>query len=341
MKVLDFLDNAIAGALFIGIALAILIGVVLVIASVILGKQYQQGKKQQVMSGIPTKRYKKWGSIITGILGTLTIVITVWIGISTYIAFKPEPSIFVGGSEKEIYNRVVDAFLAAVDARDKEAIKELFAPSVLAEDEDIDESIDQLFAFYSGPTDSWERDKGLAGRYTNHYGDRRSEVETWFPVFSGETAYYCYLTLVYENDENKDEIGIVEVDFLSEKVKCSEEIEWSDDLGLNVMEDAPGDYLTRRIGGYPKQYTPTDDRLLTEEDFTSFLEESKSLKELIKRFGKPNVYTPPDIDCAYEIEEENGKNRYVDMWVDGDTITQVTVVNEEDTLRTLLKYEKD
>lgn len=49
-------------------------------------------------------------------------------------------------------------------------------------------------------------------------------------------------------------------------------------------------------------------------------------------FAEKVKSTTPYMVYAYEIEKENGKDRYVEIWIDEDMITQATVVNEEDEL---------
>ena len=56
------------------------------------------------------------------------------------------------GSEENIYNQTVDDFFQALDAHDKEALKDMFAPSVRKKDKALDENIDRLLECYSWPT---------------------------------------------------------------------------------------------------------------------------------------------------------------------------------------------
>ena len=59
--------------------------------------------------------------------------------------------------EDELFNEAVDSFFAAVDNRDAEAIKEMFSLNAKKEDTQLTESIEQLLAFYPGPTERCER----------------------------------------------------------------------------------------------------------------------------------------------------------------------------------------
>ena len=60
--------------------------------------------------------------------------------------------------EGYLYNEAADAFFAALDARDAEGLRGRFAPRVQAEDADLQEQIEALFALYPGPTQENGRD---------------------------------------------------------------------------------------------------------------------------------------------------------------------------------------
>lgn len=61
-------------------------------------------------------------------------------------------------NEAETYNESVDHFFAALDSRDKAAVRNLFSPYVRKTDEDLDEQIDLLLETHSGPTASSNHD---------------------------------------------------------------------------------------------------------------------------------------------------------------------------------------
>ena len=250
----------------------------------------------------------------------------------------------LANSEAEAYNHAVDDFFAAVDARDATAIKELFTPGALAEDANMDETIQRLFAFYPGPTERNDRDgTKIWGDYQNNHGVKKSEIGDWFAVFSGGTAYYCRFSLIYRNDEDPEETGIHFVELVSEKVMCSDDFHWSNTPGLAVIEDVKGDYLTTRVGGYPKQYTPID-RSIAEADILQFLEKSTDFFEFKQRFGEPNIKNPDGNMCTYELASSENERLFANMLMDftesgNMRISVVRIQNSESTLYTL--WEED
>ncbi len=207
----------------------------------------------------------------------------------------------------------IDAFFQAVDAQDADAIKALFSPNVLREDTDLDETIERLFAFYPGPTEDCYMESSPGS--SRHIGPQRmASTHSWFPVISNGVNYYCYISLTYRDDADPDNIGLENLILVSEKVRCSEEFwtngGWKDcDVGLTVVEDAPGDYLTCRIGDTPYIYTPVD-RVLTQEDILTFLETDDRWEHFLERFGEPNAASPYGKVYYYELPDEDGEKRF-------------------------------
>ncbi len=236
--------------------------------------------------------------------------------------------------EPEIYERAVDDFFAAVDAGDKEKILAQFAPNVRKNDKDLEEKLDELLAFYPGPTDRCERNgNALEGEYANEYGDERYSAKDWFAVVSGGTTYYCKFSYVYRDDAEPDNVGIEFVDMVSEKVLCSEEFaKWPEEPGIFVKEDAPGDYETTRVGGYPFIYVPVERKqTLTKEDVEAFLKTGGNFTDFKKQFGEPNVEEVKYSSYAYELPEEDGEKHYVSFLVDHKKdweILRVTIEND-------------
>lgn len=252
------------------------------------------------------------------------------------------------GSEKEIFNQTVDAFFQALDERDKEAIKDMFAPSVRKKDKTFEESIDKLLECYSGPTDICKRDGGMAaGSYSNDHGTKSAEVDLGFPVVSNGNYYWCDFTLMYRNDEDKDEIGIKKVRLVSAEYECAARYAYAaesragmmgkggddrDESALVVFTERDVDYEVRFIGGYPEKFTPID-RELSQTQVEAFFQTSYSYSEFVKEFGEPNVqggFTGGSY--VYELSDEGNEPRYLDITLDnhGDAIYSAWVVNDLD-----------
>lgn len=208
----------------------------------------------------------------------------------------------------------IDAFFDAVDRRDAEAIKGMFSANALRDDPDMDEMIGRLFALYQNPTDDCYMEESPGS--SRKIGKKRfANTHGWFPVVSNNVNYYCYISYTYRDDEDPGNIGLEALIFVTEKVRCNEDFRTGNGWkalgsGLTVVEDAPGDYLTCRIGTDPFIYTPVD-RVITQEDIVSFLEKTDRWDDFMMQFGEPNAVSPYSSGvCYYELKDESGEKRY-------------------------------
>lgn len=220
-------------------------------------------------------------------------------------------------SEAKKYNEAVDAFFAALDAGDSDAIRGLFSKNVQETDADLDQQIETLTALYSGPTDINRRDgKSLSGSYSNHYGDHTSTVYSTFPVVSNDIFYWCYFELTYENDEDEDNIGITKLLFFSADERCRFQYDgdWKipDESGLIVYPDDSLDCEVRCVSGYPYKFTPSETPL-KEDEVKSFLDTNTSFSAFVERFGEPNAV---HIYHIYELPPVDDSPRYLQVSVD-------------------------
>lgn len=229
-----------------------------------------------------------------------------------------------------VFNAAVDAFLTAVDARDKEAVKALFSPRALEQAEDIDGEIEKLFAFYSGPTQKCERDGVASESGSSDHGKRIRRGSDWFAVVCDGANYYCDFSMVFQNDFDRDEEGVWSIHFVSEKVICAEDFKFHADPGLHAESEAPGDYQTRRIKHYPEVFVPIE-RELDREKIRAFLERETDFDLFRDAFGEPNAETSRNSRYAYELPDEAGEKRYLILYVtDERKIRMACIVNEVD-----------
>ena len=209
-----------------------------------------------------------------------------------------------------------DSFFQAVDARDTEAAKALFAPNTVAEDLDFDETLARLFELYAGPTDECWSDSTPGASKHLYYGRTTMHSNSgWIPVVSQGVNYYCYIVITNIDEEEPENIGINKLVFVTEKARCAPDFERPEENGLWLFEDPPGDYQTCRINEDAYIYTPVN-RTVTKEEIVSFLEENASWESFTARFGMPNAVEYPDRDKEewniyyYELPEEDGETRW-------------------------------
>ena len=244
---------------------------------------------------------------------------------------------YINDSEEKAYKAYNDAITSlfhALDERDNEAVYNLFSPSVREQDEDLEDQIDNLLSLYAGPTDEIGWNGLLGGEEYIDYGKHRKNAYTYFPIRSGNTYYWCYLDLMYENTFDDQQIGIVQMDFFTADEYCIsryDELKTVDSVGLTVHADTTIDNEIRCIYGHPYMYSSSTEPLNI-GDIRTFFKTSNSFSEFTKQFGQPNA---ENIFCYYELPIESGEHRYLQISTDDDTIHSATVVNEFEYIETI------
>lgn len=232
--------------------------------------------------------------------------------------------------EGYLYNEAADAFFAALDARDAEGLRGQFAPRVQAEDADLQEQIEALFALYPGTTQENGRDgMQVHGAYRDHEGKERAVVDSTFPVVSEGEIFFCFLQLCYQDDFDADNVGLLEVDFFTKEEYCALGldlgVDWPEDRGLNVCAGSPLEGEVRVIGGYPYLYEAQVPPLDEAEVQTFLQARGGDWAAFRERFGEP---------CAgggrafYDLPQEEGEPRWLSLLLDGDEILSARVVDD-------------
>lgn len=223
----------------------------------------------------------------------------------------------------------IDAFFAAVDARDAEAVKAMFSPNVRAGDLELDGDIQALFGLYPGPTEDCVMRSPVGASQHIGWGENMPRVHNLVPVVCQGVSYYCSFSYTTKDEADEGNVGVTRVVFVTEKVQANDEFRRELEIGdgLTVVEDCPGDYETRRIGDTPRMFTPID-RNITREDLTAFLETEDRWEAFTARFGEPNAETWGGISVYYELAPEDGQAHYAHIYTKdfGDGVERVNNV---------------
>ena len=232
--------------------------------------------------------------------------------------------------EGYLYNEATDAFFAALDARDAAGLGSQFAPRVQAEDADLAEQIETLFALYPGTTQENGRDgMQVHGAYQNREGKARAVVDSTFPIVSEGEIFFCFLQLCYQDTFDVDNVGLLEVDFFTKEEYCALGldlgVDWPEDQGLHVYAGSPLEGEVRVIGGnpylYEAQVPPLD-----EAEVQDFLQaQGGNWAAFRERFGEPCA---GDSRAFYDLPEEGGEPRWLSLLLDGDKILSARVVDD-------------
>lgn len=241
--------------------------------------------------------------------------------------------------EQEAYAQTLTALFEALDAEDKEAVYALFSSAAKEQDEDLYEQIDQLMRVHTGPTDEIGWDELLGQSAHLDHGDRERSAFCTFPIRCGDTYYWCYLKLMYENTVDESQIGITQLNFYTADEYClfrdDEQSKIEETAGLFVYAQKTIEGEVRCIDGDPYKYTACETPLKLDE-MRDFLKTSDDYESFTARFGAPNAER---IYCYYELPDENGAERYLRLGVDKGEIYGASIVDRYEYIETVFDGE--
>ena len=251
-------------------------------------------------------------------------------------------------SNEKGYEETRNKVFEALDGKDKEGLKQLFAISVIKENPDLDKQIDDLFLFYKGPKISENRSGGSSSE-KNHYGVKVIEFMEESIVTTPEAKYYVWIIMQSRNDQNNDDKGIHILEFATEEAYNSKYFMWHTaregvlDYRSSTWHtekvDVPGIYIQTspekrsdviRVNSRNFKYKAVN-RNLTVDDFLSFVSKDDDFSRLIDSIGEPNAVWSNFGFYYFELENK----QVVVCNVEYKKIKYMYVADEEQELYTL------
>ena len=228
--------------------------------------------------------------------------------------------------------QALNALLTAADDGDKEAFMKCFAESV-REDDEFEDMVDQFFEEYEEFPDELadlEFDGGVSGGTAEHNRGVSTRVSSaYYDINLGSDSYYIRMRFCFENDKDPDEIGVTlfEVTNLGGNVDYNltmdgREIDHDDIVACHYC--TPDEVSARRIGGHARRWTDTDLELISVDEMRDLLEDCDTIREAWNSglIGTANSeYQIPQSTAEYyyyEVEPEDGEERYVKITVSSD-----------------------
>lgn len=118
----------------------------------------------------------------------------------------------------------------AFDAKDREAMKELFSAEAINEIEECDSKIDSLFEFIQGEIVEC-RKYLLTSSKSRSAGKTQYEIEGGYIMTTTEETYLFKFSLVTRDDLNEENTGVYRIDILTKELSESDK-----DWGGNVPD---------------------------------------------------------------------------------------------------------
>ena len=214
-----------------------------------------------------------------------------------------------------------ESLLGALEAGDGDAIVGLFSPEARAGSDDLDEQAGELVESCSGhvgyldihsvtrPVESEKVEDGKC----------RVELSTDFSFALDGENYWCYMTLVSENDFDEAEVGVSTVivwseDAYSAMLYDARETDWPEGPGLHLRLSYPLEWETRLVNDDPLRYE-AGDAISDTGEAAAFLDEGeKTIRDFEERFGQPCcVSWSSDGRVYYELTDDAEGPRYLEV----------------------------
>lgn len=239
------------------------------------------------------------------------------------------------------YENAMDTFFTALDNGDAAAARSVFSPEALAADTQLDETLEQLLAIYTGPVEINERFGAGSSSSDISYGQRRMIEENSRFIRAGGEDYWCFFEMTVLDDWNPDAVGVTCVRFYTIDAFCNLqadlwEREEDDNLGLSFYAGPEVDGEIRIVEMKPLIWTET--ATLDTQEVLAFLEEGGPVAydDFVARFGPPAAVWQ-GWKAYYALPSENGQPRYLDLAVNEAThhVEVVRIMSELEWIETI------
>lgn len=196
--------------------------------------------------------------------------------------------------DDKAFREMLDKVLAALDSKDKEGLKALFAVSSIKKNSNIDNQINTFFQEYKGPSKIEHIDLHIYNGESVEYGKRSTELSGGgkdIIITAGGVRYYVSMMMFSHDDFNKDNEGIHMLEFDTDNAFNSQYF-----AGYSEEDDGPGLYFQnsakkrddiRWIQGRPWKYKYYD-RKLSADELRAVAEKDDDFNNFITVIGEPN-----------------------------------------------------
>ena len=111
-------------------------------------------------------------------------------------------------SDQKIANARMDKVLNAIHNKDKEALKAMFSKKSIAQTENFDQSITDLFDYFQGDFVSYDDWAGPEGDETWEYGDKQKILYSSYDVKTSNKEYRFTIQDFTVDTADADNVGI-------------------------------------------------------------------------------------------------------------------------------------
>ena len=145
------------------------------------------------------------------------------------------------GSEDEIADQMMEDIVAALDARDADALRALFSEVALEEATDIDQQISDLLMFYEGKVESF---KGLnsSSNDIEHGKNVKKQIIGHYKLTTDKETYRVMYDYNVIDKENPNEVGLSQLEILTDEIYQRDDFNY---LSGSEGYEGPGVYIQK------------------------------------------------------------------------------------------------
>lgn len=214
-----------------------------------------------------------------------------------------------------------EGLLGALEAGDRDAVVGLFSPEARAGADDLDERASELVESCSGHVEYLDTRSVTRPMESEKVDDgkRRVELSATFSIALGGKNYWCFMTLVSEDDFDSAGEGVSTIivwseDAYSAMLYDARETDWPEGPGLHLRLSYPLEWETRLVNDDPLRYE-AGDAISDKGEAAAFLDEGeKTIRDFEERFGRPCcVSWSSDGRVYYELADDAEGPRYLEV----------------------------
>jgi len=111
-------------------------------------------------------------------------------------------------NDDRIANARLKQVLEAIKNKDSETLKSLFSKQALSDADDFDKSMEDLFDFFQGEVDSWEKPSGPTVFESNEHGRKTKQINSYYDVSTDKQKYFFLMRDYPVDTEHPDNVGL-------------------------------------------------------------------------------------------------------------------------------------
>lgn len=129
------------------------------------------------------------------------------------------------GSDQRTSDQITEAIVAALDAKDANALKELFSDSTLQEATDLDQQINDIMDFYQGKMVNYSGDAN-SKTHIKYGEEEEKELTGYYELTTDKEIYeigYIYTSI---NKEYLEKVGLSKLEIVKKSLYDQEDFHW-------------------------------------------------------------------------------------------------------------------